>query len=101
MSSGIDLINHENKIAIELKNNWKSDNISSKKYNFHHLCKFKQEHPNFEVIYGCVNDIRSKDYVNKDGVRVLTSDSFLNYIFGENDKDFIIKTFRDLLDNIF
>ncbi len=92
----LDLIHREKKIAIELKNNWTSDNFSGKKFKFSCLKQYKQEHPDYEVIYGCINDIQSRDYINKDDVRVLTSDNLLNYIFGK-DKDYIIETLRKLI----
>ncbi len=46
----LDLIHQEKKIAIELKNNWTSDNFSGKKFKFSCLKQYKQQHPDYEVI---------------------------------------------------
>jgi len=54
--TGLDIISHSRKIAIELKNRTNTDNASAKKSNLDKLAKFKKEHPDFLCIYGNVND---------------------------------------------
>jgi len=96
LETGLDLIHHERKIVIELKNSWKSDNFSGKQYKFYTLRNYKRDHPEYEVIYGCINDYIIRDYVNKDGVRILTSDAFLGFIFG-NQSEFVVNSLRSMI----
>ena len=69
---------------IEVKNNWKTCNFDEKQSKFKTLKEHKIKYPDYEIIYGCINDFQERDYINKDGVRVLTSDNFLKYMLGDN-----------------
>jgi len=53
--TGLDILSHKRKIAIELKNRTNTDNASSRKSNLDKLAKFKIEHPDYTCIYGNVN----------------------------------------------
>lgn len=54
--TGLDIISHPRKIAMELKNRTNTDNASSRKSNLDKLAKFKREHPDYTCVYGMVND---------------------------------------------
>ena len=45
--------------------------------------------------YGCVNDLRDRDYYHKDSIRILTI-KFFDFMFGE-DTERIIKTLKELI----
>ena len=53
--SGIDLINHRRKIAVELKNGYRINSIVQHEY-FCILKEFKRKHPRYIVILGFIND---------------------------------------------
>lgn len=53
--TGLDILSHTRKMAIELKNRTKTDNSSSRKANLDKLAKFKQEHPDYRCIYANIN----------------------------------------------
>jgi hypothetical protein len=53
--TGLDILSHERKIAIELKNRTNTDNASSKKTNFDKLAAFKKLHPEYTCIYANIN----------------------------------------------
>lgn len=53
--TGLDLMSHTRKFAVELKNRTNTDNASSKKSNLDKLAKFKLEHPDYTCIYGNIN----------------------------------------------
>ena len=72
------------KIAVQVQNNWKTSNFDSKQSKFKTLKEFKLKHPNYEVIYGCINDFQDRDFYNKDNVRILTGDLFLQYMLGND-----------------
>lgn len=54
-NSGLDIISHTRKFAIELKNRTNTDNSSSKKQIFNKLAKFKQNNPEYICIYANIN----------------------------------------------
>ena len=105
--TGLDILSVERKLVIELKNRTNTDNASSKKSNLDKLAKFKRQHPDYECIYGCVNDDTEEKTMTgeittimHDGVelRKYTGMKLLNHIFGENTKT-IIDLVRELLDS--
>lgn len=53
--TGLDLLSHTKKIAIELKNRTNTDNASSKKTNLDKLAKFKKNNPEYTCIYANIN----------------------------------------------
>ena len=53
--SGIDLINHRHKIAIELKNGYRISSIVRHE-DLHRLQEFKSHHPRYSVTLGFIND---------------------------------------------
>ena len=105
--TGLDILSVERKLVIELKNRTTTDNASSKKSNLDKLAKFKRQYPDYECIYGCVNDDTEEKTMTgeittimHDGVelRKYTGMKLLNHIFGENTKT-IIDLVRELLDS--
>ena len=54
--SGLDILSHENKIAIELKNRNTTDNSSSKVTNLKKLAQFKKNNPDYTCIYATINN---------------------------------------------
>ena len=79
--SGIDLINHRQKIAVELKNGYRINSIVRRK-DFRRLQEFKSSHPRYTVILGFINDKMSEGkYCVKSGVHVMSGKRFLQYIF--------------------
>jgi hypothetical protein len=53
--TGLDILSHTKKIAIELKNRTNTDNSSSKKSNLDKLAKFKKNNPTYICIYANIN----------------------------------------------
>jgi hypothetical protein len=58
--TGLDILSHTNKIAIELKNRTNTDNASSRKSNLDKLAKFKKNNPEYTCIYANINDNTEK-----------------------------------------
>ena len=79
--SGIDLINHRRKIAVELKNGYRINSIVRRE-DFRRLQEFKLQHPRYTVVLGFINDktVEGKSRV-KNGVHVMSGRRFLQYIF--------------------
>jgi len=64
--TGLDIISHTRKIAIELKNRTNTDNSSSKKTNLDKLASFKKSHPDYTCIYANINaDTKEKTLCSK------------------------------------
>ena len=102
-STGLDIISHTKKVAIELKNRTNTDNASSKKSNLDKLSKFKNANPDYLCIYANINantEEKTKSGVDKiilhdnQEIRHLVGIPLLNYVFGENSEKIIsfIKT---------
>lgn len=87
--TGLDIINTTRKYVIELKNKHDTDNSSARKANFQKLAKFRKKHPDYECIYGTINDIdkmgKTKTVtVGKETVTYMSGRVLLDYIFGKN-----------------
>ena len=91
--SGIDLINHRRKIAVELKNGYRINSIVRRE-DFRRLKEFKSQHPRYIVILGFINDKTTEGkYRVKNGVHVMSGRRFLQYIF-KGDEGKIIRLRR-------
>lgn len=91
--TGLDILSHEKKVAIELKNRTNTDNSSSKKSNLDKVARFKQDYPDYKCIYANINgDTEIK--TNNTPAKIIIHNSveiehhvgmeFLVFIFGEN-----------------
>lgn len=100
--TGLDILSVERKIAIELKNRTNTDNSSSRLSNWNKLAKFKRLHPDYECIYGCVNDDKSEageiTTITHDGVEIkkYTGNKLLTHIFGSDTAN-IVSFLRDII----
>ena len=91
--SGIDLINHRRKIAVELKNGYRINSIVRRE-DFRRLKEFKRQHPRYIVILGFINDKTTEGkYRVKRGVHFMSGKRFLQYIF-KGDEGKIIRYLR-------
>ena len=92
-TSGIDLINHRRRIAIELKNGYRINSMV-KREDFRRLRTFKARHPRYTVILGIINDKTLEGKVRlKEGVHVMSGRRLLRYIF-KGEQDHIIQYLR-------
>ena len=106
--SGLDIVSHERKIIIELKNRTNTDNASSKKSNFDKLVKFKMNNPEYSCIYGCIND-ETEEKTNNGKIEIIKHNNIelkiyvghklLELIFGDN-KNKIINHVKKLIDEL-
>lgn len=108
-SSGLDIISHNKKYAIELKNRTNTDNSSSKKANLDKLAKFKMENPEFRCIYANINEdtenktlIGSHKVFQYDGVELekYTGRPFIEFILGD-DTDIVINFVKETIDKYY
>jgi hypothetical protein len=96
--TGLDIINHNRKIIIELKNRTNTDNYSSRKSNIEKLYIFKKNNPEYTCIYANINATNKKlTYETK--MKIIKYNdveiehhigiNFINYIFGNDTNDVI------------
>ena len=106
--SGLDILSHEKKIAIELKNRTNTDNASSRKSNFDKLSKFKKKHPDYTCIYATINsDTQEKTLHggrtiiihNNVEIHHMIGGVFLTFILGD-DMEQIINFVKHTIDKI-
>ena len=84
--SGIDLVNHRWKVAVELKNGYRINSIVRHE-DFLRLKEFKRQHPRYIVILDFINDKTTDGkYHVRDGVHVMSGKRFLQYIFKGDEK---------------
>ena len=104
--TGLDILSHTRKLAIELKNRTNTDNASSKKSNLDKLAKFKMENPEYICIYANINaDTEKKTLqgfnkkITHNGVEIehQIGYQFLTSIFREKTKE-IIEFVRNTID---
>lgn len=104
--SGLDILSHTKKIAIELKNRTNTDNYSSKKSNLKKLAIFKKNNIEYKCIYANIND-DTESKTLKGSIKKIKYNNielehhigyeFLKFIF-ENNTDKIIEFVRDTID---
>ena len=104
--TGLDILSHTKKFAIELKNRTNTDNASSKKSNLDKLAKFKKAHPEYVCIYANINadtEQKTKQCLIKkiihDGVEIehQIGYEFLRFVLGD-DTDLIIEFVKNTVD---
>jgi hypothetical protein len=92
-SSGLDILSHTNKVAIELINRTNTDNSSSKKSNLDKLAIFKKCNPECICIYANINCDTEKQTMkgsikkilhNKSEIKIHIGYEFLKYILEKN-----------------
>ena len=102
--TGLDILSDERKIVIELKNRHNTDNASSRKSNFDKLAKFKNENPDYECIYGIINDKTIEGTIkeinhNNQTLKYYSGDKLFTYIFG-NDKIKVIEFIKRICKSV-
>lgn len=104
--TGLDILSHTKKIAVELKNRTNTDNSSSKKTNLDKLTNYKKENQEYRCIYANINaDTEKKTLqgnkktITNGGVEIehQIGYEFLKFILG-SDVDIIINFIRDTID---
>lgn len=104
--TGLDILSHTRKFAIELKNRTNTDNASSKKSNLDKLAKFKKHNPDYVCIYANINADTEKKTLQgsikkllHDGVEIdhQIGYKFLKFILGD-DTDVIIQFVKNTID---
>jgi hypothetical protein len=104
--TGLDVLSHSRKFAIEVKNRTNTTNSDSKASVFNKLAKFKAENPDYTCIYANINDNTeeksSQATVKKfqhNGVELEhhIGDQFLKYIFGD-DTNAVVEFLKTTID---
>ena len=104
--TGLDILSHSKKVAIELKNRTNTDNYSSKKSNLDKLAKFKVANPDYVCIYANINADTEKKTLKGSVVKILHNGveiehqigyKFLKFILGD-DTDMIISFVKNTID---
>jgi len=104
--TGLDILSHTKKFAIELKNRTNTDNASSKKSNLDKLAKFKINNPDYVCIYANINANTEKKTLQGSIKKLLHGGveiehqigyEFLKFILG-NDTDLIVDFVKNTID---
>jgi hypothetical protein len=104
--TGLDILSHTKKFAIELKNRTNTDNASSKRSNLDKLAKFKKHNPDYVCIYANINADTEKKTLQgsikkllHDGVEIdhQIGYEFLKFIL-DNDTDLIVDFVKNTID---
>ena len=98
-STGLDVIDRAKKEIFEIKNRYNTDNSSSRKANFDKLVKFKQENPEYDIIYAVINEKKLMNELNTgiqkniehNGhiIKYLSGDKLFDHVFGNNSQEII------------
>jgi hypothetical protein len=104
--TGLDILSHNRKFAIELKNRTNTDNASSKKSNLDKLAKFKLANPEYVCIYANINADTEKKTIKGSITKLLHNNveiehqigyKFIKFILGD-DTDTIIDFVKNTID---
>jgi hypothetical protein len=104
--TGLDILSHSKKIAIELKNRTNTDNYSSRKSNLDKLAKFKLANPDYVCIYANINAATKKKTLKGSITKILHNGveiehhigyKFLKFIL-EDDTDMILEFVKNAID---
>jgi hypothetical protein len=93
--TGLDILSHTKKIAIELKNRTNTDNASSKKSNLDKLAEFKKKNPTYTCIYANINADTEKKTLNGSIKKILHNGQELEHHIGYDFLRFILDTNTD------
>jgi len=109
--TGLDILSHPRKIAMELKNRTNTTNSDSKKGVLDKLARFKKENPDYMCIFGNVNADTEKK-TTKGSIKIIQHDGveihhyvgleLLRLILGENTEtiiEFVKKTIDEYMRN--
>jgi hypothetical protein len=104
--TGLDILSHTKKIAIELKNRTNTDNASSKKSNLDKLANFKKNNPTYICIYANINADTEKKTLNGSTRKILHDKQELEHQVGydflkfvlDNNTDEIIQFVKNTID---
>jgi hypothetical protein len=89
-TNGTDLINTKTKQALELKNSDITDNSSSRHRNFEKLKEFKNNNPDYEIFYACINCSPNKKSLSHcNGIICVSGDKCLDLLFGDKANDIV------------
>lgn len=104
--TGLDILSHTKKIAIELKNRTNTDNASSKKSNLDKLANFKKKNPEYICVYANINADTEKKTLEGSIKKILHNGielehqigyDLLKFILGD-DTDVIIQFVKNTID---
>jgi hypothetical protein len=105
--TGLDILSHTKKIAVELKNRTNTDNSSSKKSNLDKLANFKKNNPEYLCIYANINANTEKKTLRGSSKKILHNGvelehkigyEFLAFMLG-NDTDEIINFIKNTIEH--
>lgn len=107
--SGIDIVNHQKKIYVEVANRYNSKNNDSKTTVKNRLAQKKKENPEYNVAYGYVNNKSNNDTIKKgkkrknlwNGIEIeeYAGYELLRLIF-EDKVDYVVNFLRSNIDKI-
>ena len=104
--TGLDILSHSKKVAIELKNRTNTDNYSSRKSNLDKLAKFKLANPDYVCIYANINAATEKKTLQGSITRILHNGveiehhigyKFIKFVLGD-DTDMILEFVKNAID---
>jgi hypothetical protein len=95
--SGLDIISHTKKIAIELKNRTNTDNASSRKSNFDKLADFKKSNPEYTCIYANINANSEKATFKSKVKKISHNDVEIEHHVGYGFLKFILRDDTDTI----
>ncbi len=104
--TGLDILSHTKKCAIELKNRTNTDNASSKKSNLDKLANFKKNNPEYICVYANINADSEKKTLQGSIKKIFHNGlelehqigyEFLKFILG-HDTDVIIQFVKNTID---
>jgi len=107
--TGLDILSHSKKIAVELKSRTNTDNASSKKSNLDKLSAFKKDNPDYTCIYANINadtyekTVEGMDKIivhNGSEIRHMIGHKFIKFMLGEEVYLTVIDLMRNTMDNI-
>lgn len=107
--SGLDLRSDHTfkhgKFVMELKNSIHTDNNSSRKYNLIKLQRFSSKYPEYQPIYGFVNDRTKRGvdlikFQNGTNIRYLSGDMLLTFIFGQDEYPIVLDLLQQELSSV-
>lgn len=86
-----DVINHERKIIMEIKNRYNTDNSTSRNANYSKLALFKKNHPDYTCVYAVINDktLNGTEYFiehDKQQIKYCSGKKLMKYVFGDDDE---------------
>ena len=100
LPTGLDFVDTDRKIFMELKNNFNTANHDSKQNIMRKMRYALNNYPGYKCIYAAVNDTCDRSEIDNNGIIYLSRGKLFQFLFGENAAIIFVITMQEMQNKI-